>query len=167
MCGLALRNLDIFISPLGGVTLLSSPSRTFRGQDPIMLKIYHSPGTRGFRAIWMCEELSVPYEIVPVNFAAEYRATSEWRALNPVGKVPVMALSRYSLHTHLRRRAPLMRHLLLGDSGRHGAPGAASAPAGPHSIREWQEGPPGPFVHRQWPGGAGGLPTALLLAHWC
>lgn len=55
-----------------------------------MLKIYHSPGTRGFRAIWVCEELSVPYEIVPVNFAAEYRATPEWRALNPVGKVPVM-----------------------------------------------------------------------------
>lgn len=55
-----------------------------------MLKIYHSPGTRGFRAIWVCEELSVPYEIVPVNFAAEYRATPEWRALNPVGKVPVL-----------------------------------------------------------------------------
>jgi glutathione S-transferase len=55
-----------------------------------MLKIYHSPGTRGFRVIWVCEELSAPYEIVPVNFAAEYRATPEWRALNPVGKVPVM-----------------------------------------------------------------------------
>ena len=55
-----------------------------------MLKIYHSPGTRGFRTIWVCEELSVPYEIVPVNFAAEYRASAEWRALNPVGKVPVM-----------------------------------------------------------------------------
>jgi glutathione S-transferase len=55
-----------------------------------MLKIYHSPGTRGFRVIWVCEELSVPYEIVPVNFAAEYRATPEWRALNPVGKVPAM-----------------------------------------------------------------------------
>ena len=55
-----------------------------------MLKIHHSPGTRGFRVIWVCEELSVPYEIVPVNFAAEYRATPEWRALNPVGKVPVM-----------------------------------------------------------------------------
>ena len=38
----------------------------------------------------MCEELSAPYEIVPVNFAAEYRATPEWRALNTVGKVPVM-----------------------------------------------------------------------------
>ncbi len=55
-----------------------------------MLKIYHSTGTRGFRVIWVCEELSMPYEIVPVNFAAEYRATPEWRALNPVGKVPVM-----------------------------------------------------------------------------
>ena len=55
-----------------------------------MLKIYHSSGTRGLRVIWVCEELSVPYEIVPVNFAAEYRATPEWRALNPVGKVPVM-----------------------------------------------------------------------------
>jgi len=55
-----------------------------------VLKIYHSPGTRGFRAIWVCEELSVPYETVPVNFAAEYRATPEWRAMNPVGKVPAM-----------------------------------------------------------------------------
>ena len=55
-----------------------------------MLKIHHSPGTRGFRVIWVCEELSVPYEVVPVNFAAEYRATPEWRALNPVGKVPAM-----------------------------------------------------------------------------
>ena len=55
-----------------------------------MLKIYHSAGTRGFRVIWICEELSVPYEIVPVDFAAAYRATPEWRALNPVGKVPVM-----------------------------------------------------------------------------
>jgi glutathione S-transferase len=55
-----------------------------------MLKIYHSPATRAFRVIWVCEELSVPYEIVPVNFSAEYRATPEWRALNPVGKVPVM-----------------------------------------------------------------------------
>jgi glutathione S-transferase len=38
----------------------------------------------------VCEELSAPYEIVPVNFAAEYRAMPEWRALNPVGKVPIM-----------------------------------------------------------------------------
>ena len=55
-----------------------------------MLKIYHSPGTRGFRVIWVCEELGVPYEVEPVDFSAENRARPEWRMMNPVGKVPVM-----------------------------------------------------------------------------
>ena len=55
-----------------------------------MLKIYHVTGTRGTRAIWLCEELGIDYEVEKVDFSAEYRATSEWRALNPVGKVPVM-----------------------------------------------------------------------------
>lgn len=55
-----------------------------------MLNIYHTTGTRGFRVIWVCEELGVPYEITPVDFSADYRRSAEWRALNPVGKVPVM-----------------------------------------------------------------------------
>lgn len=55
-----------------------------------MIKIYHAPATRGIRVIWLCEELGLPYEVIPVDFSAEYRATPEWRALNPVGKVPVM-----------------------------------------------------------------------------
>ncbi|MGK0259293.1 MAG: glutathione S-transferase [Candidatus Azotimanducaceae bacterium] len=55
-----------------------------------MLQIYHVPGTRGTRVIWLCEELNVPYEVTLVDFSAEYRASPEWRALNPTGKVPVM-----------------------------------------------------------------------------
>lgn len=55
-----------------------------------MLNIYHATGTRAFRVIWACEELGVPYEITPVDFSPAYRASPEWRALNPVGKVPVM-----------------------------------------------------------------------------
>ena len=55
-----------------------------------MLKIFHTKGTRAFRVIWVCEELGVPYEISPVDFSAEYRSSREWRAMNPVGKVPVM-----------------------------------------------------------------------------
>ena len=43
-----------------------------------------------FRTIWLCEELELPYEIVPVDFSRKYRASPEWRAMNPVGKVPVM-----------------------------------------------------------------------------
>ena len=38
----------------------------------------------------MCEELNLAYEAIPTDFSAEYRATPEWRALNPVGKVPVL-----------------------------------------------------------------------------
>lgn len=55
-----------------------------------MLRIYHVKGTRGLRAIWLCEELGLEVDVQNVDFSAEYRASPEWRALNPVGKVPVM-----------------------------------------------------------------------------
>jgi glutathione S-transferase len=55
-----------------------------------MITIYHAPGTRSIRVIWLCEELQIPYEVVTVDFSPAYRATPEWRRLNPVGKVPAM-----------------------------------------------------------------------------
>jgi len=55
-----------------------------------MIKIYHVPLTRSLRPIWLCEELGLGYEIIPVDFSAEYRASEEWRNINPVGKVPSM-----------------------------------------------------------------------------
>jgi glutathione S-transferase len=55
------------------------------------IRIYHVPRTRSIRVIWLCEELDVPYEIEPVDFSPEARASAEWRRLSPTGKVPVMA----------------------------------------------------------------------------
>jgi glutathione S-transferase len=55
-----------------------------------MIRIYHAPRTRGIRPIWACEELGLDYEVVLVDFSAEYRASEEWRRMNPVGKVPVL-----------------------------------------------------------------------------
>jgi len=55
-----------------------------------MINIYHVTGTRGVRAIWTCEELAIPYEVIKVDFSAEFRASPEWRSINPVGKVPAM-----------------------------------------------------------------------------
>ena len=55
-----------------------------------MIEIYHVPGTRGVRPIWVCEELGLDYRVIAVDFSASYRATPEWRAMNPVGKVPVL-----------------------------------------------------------------------------
>ena len=55
-----------------------------------MIRIFHAPGTRSIRVVWLCEELGLEYEVVAVDFSAEYRASPEWRRLNPVGKVPVL-----------------------------------------------------------------------------
>ncbi len=62
-----------------------------------MLRIYHVPGTRSTRVIWLCEELGTKYETVRVDFSPEYRASPEWRALNPVGKVPVLAIDDFTM----------------------------------------------------------------------
>jgi glutathione S-transferase len=55
-----------------------------------VITIYHVPGTRSVRPIWLCEELDLPYHREVISFDAEFRASPEWRRLNPVGKVPVM-----------------------------------------------------------------------------
>ena len=55
-----------------------------------MIEIYHVPGTRGVRPIWLCAELGIDYRVVDVDFSANYRSSPEWRRMNPVGKVPVM-----------------------------------------------------------------------------
>ena len=55
-----------------------------------MIRILHAPGTRFIRVMWLCEDLGLEYEVVAVDFSAEYRASPEWRRLNPVGKVPVL-----------------------------------------------------------------------------
>jgi glutathione S-transferase len=55
-----------------------------------VLTIYHVTNTRGTRVIWLCEELGLDYEVVKIDFSPQYRASDEWRTLNPVGKVPVL-----------------------------------------------------------------------------
>ncbi len=55
-----------------------------------ILTIYHAPHTRGYRVIWLCEELSTPYRVEAVDTSPAYRASAEWRQLNPVGKLPVL-----------------------------------------------------------------------------
>jgi glutathione S-transferase len=55
-----------------------------------MIEIYHVPGTRGMRPIWLCAELGLDYRVIDVDFSASYRSSPEWRRMNPVGKVPVM-----------------------------------------------------------------------------
>lgn len=63
-----------------------------------MLRIYHAPRTRSLRVIWLCEELKIPLEITPVDFSVAYRATPEWRAISPIGKVPVLTDGEFKMY---------------------------------------------------------------------
>jgi glutathione S-transferase len=36
------------------------------------MKIFHVPGTRSLRVLWVCEELKLLYEIETISFSAEY-----------------------------------------------------------------------------------------------
>lgn len=62
-----------------------------------MLKIYHVPGTRSMRVIWAALELGIPHQVQSISFSPEYRASPEWRRINPVGKVPAMTDGAFTL----------------------------------------------------------------------
>ncbi len=55
-----------------------------------MLTIYHVPGTRSVRPIWLCYELGLPVVVEQIDFSSEYRNSKEWRAISPAGKVPAL-----------------------------------------------------------------------------
>lgn len=54
-----------------------------------MIQLHGIRVSRAGRCLWMLEELGVPYENVPVDFLGGSR-TTEFRKLNPNGRVPVL-----------------------------------------------------------------------------
>ena len=54
------------------------------------MKLYWSPRTRSLRVLWMLEEAGAAYERELVDIATGAQQTPAFRALNPMGKVPVL-----------------------------------------------------------------------------
>ena len=54
-----------------------------------MLTFYTNPQSRGRIVRWMLEEIGQPYETVVVGYGPEMKA-AEYRAINPMGKVPAL-----------------------------------------------------------------------------
>ena len=54
------------------------------------LTLFHSPGTRSIRVRWLLEELSLPYELKSIKYDGAYFASDEFKAINPMGKVPAL-----------------------------------------------------------------------------
>jgi glutathione S-transferase len=55
------------------------------------LRIYGVARTRAFRALWIAEELKLDYEHVPVEIGEAGARTPEFLALNPNGRLPLIA----------------------------------------------------------------------------
>jgi glutathione S-transferase len=55
-----------------------------------MIKLYWSPRTRSFSALWLMEETGQPYERVMIDLSAGAQKRSEYLAINPMGKVPAL-----------------------------------------------------------------------------
>jgi glutathione S-transferase len=56
----------------------------------MMMKLYWSPRTRSFSALWMMEETGQPYERVLTDISTGVQKKPEFLAINPMGKVPAL-----------------------------------------------------------------------------
>lgn len=54
------------------------------------LILYHHPFSRAAGILWMLEELELPYELKFVDVMNGAQKTAEYRAKNPMGKVPTL-----------------------------------------------------------------------------
>ena len=54
------------------------------------MKLYWSPRSRSFSAIWLMEETGQPYERVLTDISTGAQKTPEYLAINPMGKVPAL-----------------------------------------------------------------------------
>lgn len=55
-----------------------------------MMKLYWSPRSRAFTALWMMEETGQPYERVLTDISTGAQKKPEYLAINPMGKVPAL-----------------------------------------------------------------------------
>ena len=55
-----------------------------------MMKLYWSPRSRSFSALWLMEETGQPYERVLTDISKGEQKTPEYLAINPMGKVPAL-----------------------------------------------------------------------------
>ncbi|MCB9739971.1 MAG: glutathione S-transferase [Deltaproteobacteria bacterium] len=54
------------------------------------LTLYYAPRTRSFTALWLLEELGLPYTLEAFSLATGRHKQPDFLALNPMGKVPVV-----------------------------------------------------------------------------
>jgi glutathione S-transferase len=62
-----------------------------------MIQIYGVPGSRAIRPLWALEELGVPYQLVPTNFATGDTRRPGYLKINPNGHIPALVDGDFKL----------------------------------------------------------------------
>ena len=78
------------------------------------LRIYGVARTRAFRALWVAEELGVPYQHLPIEIGDAGARTPEFLALNPNGRLPVIVDDGFVLFESLAITLYLAKKHSLG-----------------------------------------------------
>jgi glutathione S-transferase len=55
------------------------------------ITLFHCPRTRGFHALWMLEEIGIPYQVKLVNVRDEIQSEA-YSGVNPMRKVPALGV---------------------------------------------------------------------------
>lgn len=56
-----------------------------------MLRLYHCPGTRSMRSLWLLHEIGIEFELVEMEFGMKNLRTPEYLAISPLGRVPCLS----------------------------------------------------------------------------
>lgn len=62
-----------------------------------MLSLFHAPTTRSFRIRWMLDELGTEYTLKDMDFYSDERHKPEFRAISPMGSIPVIVDDGFAL----------------------------------------------------------------------
>ncbi|WP_415400741.1 glutathione S-transferase family protein [Tateyamaria sp. SN3-11] len=70
--------------------------------------LFHSPGTRSVRPLWLMEEMGLPYDLKTIGYDSAYFASEQFRKINPMGKVPAL----YDGETLIAESTAILQYLL-------------------------------------------------------
>src|SRR5262245_29974548 len=101
---------------------------------------------RGFRVVWLLEEMGLPYRLRGVDLLANVRNDAEFMAVNPAGYIPALV----DAETTMVEPIAIMQYLIA----RYGPTPLAPAPADP-AFPDYQQ-----FLHL----GEAGLMMPMYMA---
>lgn len=86
------------------------------------MKIYHAPNSRSVRAIWLFEELGLPYELEVFPLGGAKMRTPEYLKVHPMGRVPAVTDGDVTIF----ESGAIVQYMLTKYGGGRFQPGADS-----------------------------------------